>query len=276
MSIDRVYIEAAIETLDLVKQIVNHLHSKQQTGEMNSFISQIQTKADAKISSSLGQSLGISIPVDQEGKPTKFWEGVRDTAKLSIKQWQSLNEIPRFISFLDGTRSNLAAKIGLVEVSVNPLEAFIGEKPVQEIVESTNPLEEMLSSPQPTFTPEPAPTPAPEPIPTPSTQPELTIPKVPEPEPPIPEPAVQTPSLEPIQPEVTPEPIAQPSDKLSALDEALKSSGLEPSAPTEPSPSLSDMLLSKDEVSEKGEEEDDMLSLSLREALKILRDEDED
>ena len=37
MSIDRVYIEAAIETLDLVHQITNHLQSNQQTGEMNSF-----------------------------------------------------------------------------------------------------------------------------------------------------------------------------------------------------------------------------------------------
>ena len=35
------------------------------------------------------------------------------------------------------------------------------------------------------------------------------------------------------------------------------------------------MILAKDEAGEK-EEEDDMLSLSLREALKILRDEDED
>ena len=100
MSIDRVYIEAAIETLDLVHQITNHLQSNQQTGEMNSFFSQIQTKADAKISSSLGQTLGISIPVDQEGKSTKYWEGVRDTAKLATKQWQALKEIPKFLSFL--------------------------------------------------------------------------------------------------------------------------------------------------------------------------------
>jgi hypothetical protein len=269
MSIDRAYIEAAIETLDLVHQIANYLQSEQKTGEMNNFLSQIQTKADAKISSSLGQRLGISIRVDQEGKTTKYWEGVRDTAKLSMKQWQGLKEIPRYLSFLAGTRSNLAAKIGLVEVSVNPLEAFIGEEPVQEVVESVNPLEEMLSSPQP---------PTPEPIPTPVVQPAPIVPKAPEPEPPAPEPSIPTPSLESLQPSptVTPEPLPQPSDKLSALDEALKSSGLESSVPTEPSPTLSDMLLSKDETGEKTEEEDDMLSLSLREALKILRDEDED
>ena len=280
MSIDRVYIEAAIETFDLVHQIANYLHSKQETGEMDNFLTQILTKADSKISSALGQRLGISIPVDQEGKPAKYWEGVRDTAKLAMKQWQSFNEIPKLLSFLEGTRSNLAAKIGIVEATVNPLEAFIGEAPVPE---AGSPLEEMLSTPQPT----PAPVPEPEPTPVTPSQPEpvVSIPPEPEPvvsippepEPVVPEPAPTpvTPSLESIQPEPTPEPIPQPSDKLSALDEALKSSGLESSPPPEPSPSLSDMLLSKDDTSEKTDEEDDMLSLSLREALKILRDEDE-
>ncbi|MHA2202087.1 MAG: hypothetical protein ACW991_00220, partial [Candidatus Hodarchaeales archaeon] len=70
--------------------------------------------------------------------------------------------------------------------------------------------------------------------------------------------------------------VPPPPDKFQALNEALKTSGLD--QPTEdlsePSPSLTSMLLQKDEASDK--EEDDMLSLSLREALKILRDEDED
>lgn len=270
MSIDRVYIEAAIETFDLVHQIANYLHSKQETGEMDNFLTQILTKADSKISSALGQRLGISIPVDQEGKPAKYWEGVRDTAKLAMKQWQSFNEIPKLLSFLEGTRSNLAAKIGIVEATVNPLEAFIGEAPVPE---AGSPLEEMLSTPQPTPTPVPEPTP----VAPPQPEPVASITPEPEPEPLVPEPTPTpvTPSLESIQPEPTPEPIPQPSDKLSALDEALKSSGLESSPPPEPSPSLSDMLLSKDDTSEKTDEEDDMLSLSLREALKILRDEDE-
>jgi len=61
--IDKVYIEAAIESLDLVLQIATHLHSTQQIHNMNDFLTQIQTKAESKISSSLGQSLGISIPV---------------------------------------------------------------------------------------------------------------------------------------------------------------------------------------------------------------------
>ena len=288
MSIDTVYIEAAIETLDLINQLTAFLSSKQQSGEITDYLSQILTKADARISSSLGQSLGINIPVDQGGKPTKYWEGVRDTAKLSTQKWTALGDIPRFSAFLSATKSNLSARLGITASEENPLEAFVGETPAEPVAEP-NPLEDILSStapetpPQPTtpapkpITPTPAvsPTPAPKPItPTPAVSPTPTpepiTPKMPEPEPDamIPTPKPVTPTPEPLVPE--------PSDKLTALDEALKTSGLEQPAAPQPSPSLSDMLLSKEESGDKPEEEDDMLSLSLREALKILRDEDED
>ncbi|PWI48756.1 hypothetical protein CEE45_05045 [Candidatus Heimdallarchaeota archaeon B3_Heim] len=271
--IDKVYIEAAIESLDLVLQIASHLHSTQKIHNMNDFLAQIQTKAESKISSSLGQRLGISIPVDQEGKPPKYWEGVRDMAKLSVKKWSELNNIPKYLVFLSGTKSNLAAKVG-IQVAVNPLEDFVGDAPVQAaqpVAEPVNPLEDMLSTPE--HTSAVIPTPTPEPV-SPSI-PEPIIPEITQPQPVFSEPV---PAPKPIQPTPTPTaiPAVEPSDKLSALDEALQASGLETSPPADPSPSLSDMLLTKDEIGEKTNEEDDMLSLSLREALKILRDEDED
>ena len=276
MSIDKIYIEAAIETLDLNHQLINYLHENQQTDKMSQYISQIQTKADARISSSLGQSLGIQIPVDQEGKPTKYWEGVRDTAKLAKKQWTTTQDLQQFLSFLTSTRTNLAKRIGVEDSSVNPLEDIIGETPVQEVTKvakEVNPLEEMLVS-----------DPQPEPIVQEPATPDLT-PIAPRqiPVPPQPEPIVQEPTVpEPIAPRPTPiqpdpvssdVPAPQPSDKLSALDEALKSSGLEQTPAT---PSLTDMLISDEDKGGDKEEDDDMLSMSLREALKILRDEDED
>ena len=276
MSIDKVYIEAAIETLDLCYQLINYLHENQQTEKMSEYVSQIQTKADARISSSLGQRLGIQIPVDQEGKPTKYWEGVRDTAKLAQKQWVTTQDLQKFLPFVSSTKANLAKRIGIVDSSANPLEDFIEEAPVQDIpkiAEPVNPLEEMLVG-------DPEPTPI---APTPTIVPPQPKPIVPEPTPIAPTPTIVPPQPKPIVPEPTPiaptpEPASydmstpQPSEKLSALDEALKSSGLEPTPPT---PSLSDMLIEKDDSGEK-EEDDDMLSLSLREALKILRDEDEE
>ena len=280
MSIDKVYIEAAIETLDLCHQLVNYLQENQQTEKLSDFISQIQTKADARISSSLGQRLGIQIPVDQEGKPTKYWEGVRDTAKLAKKQWMTAQDLQRFLPFLSATKTNLSKRIGIEDSSVNPLEDMIGEEPVQaptKAAEPVNPLEEMLvSEPQPTPAVQEPTIPAPKPVaPTPAPTP---TPVVPKPEPVIQEPEVPAPTPVAPTPTPTPDPVPiatptpQPSEKLSALDEALKSSGLEQTPPT---PSLSDMLIEKDESGDS-EEDDDMLSLSLREALKILRDEDED
>ncbi|MCK4848294.1 MAG: hypothetical protein KAT16_04655 [Candidatus Heimdallarchaeota archaeon] len=273
MSIDKTYIEAAIETLDLIHQLSNYLQENQQKEKISEFISQIQTKADARISSSLGQRLGIQIPVDQEGKPTKYWEGVRDTAKLAQKQWVTTQDLQKLLPFLNSTRSNLAKRIGVEDSSVNPLEDFIGQAPVQEVAkvpEPVNPLEEMLVN-----------DPQPEPIVQEPTTPDLTpitptpIPVPPQPKPIVQEPTPIVPAPTPIQPEpASPEVPTppQPSDKLSALDEALQSSGLEPTPPT---PSLTDMLIEKDNRGDK-EDDDDMLSMSLREALKILRDEDEE
>ncbi|MFX0150651.1 MAG: hypothetical protein ACFFAJ_07735, partial [Candidatus Hodarchaeota archaeon] len=152
-------------------------------------------------------------------------------------------------------------------------------EPTPSFTPEPTPTPKPIPEPTPSFTPEPTPTPKPIPEPTPSFIPEpIPTPKpIPEPTP-TPVPASPT-KPEPI-PVVTPTPdegmVPLPSDKLQALDEALKSSGLDqPAVETpEPSSSLADMILAKDETGDK--EEDDMLSLSLREALKILRDEDED
>jgi hypothetical protein len=315
MSFDPIYINSAIETLELVQQLYDYLNSNNKIRELTDYISQIENKANARITSSLGKTLGMDIPVaDQEGKPTEYWKGVRDMAKMASKQWTTLQNAPRFLSFLNKTSNSLYSRVTPEEKTVSPLEEMLQtEAPVTEKVEPVSPLESILSTPTPTPeipipepipapiptpeipTPEPIPTPiptpeipTPEPIPTPIPTPEIPTPEpiptpIPAPEIPIPEPIpAPTPTPEiptPISP-VTPEAPADatPSDRLQALDEALKTSGLEqPSTESiEPSSSsLADMILAKDETGEK-EEEDDMLSLSLREALKILRDEDED
>ena len=253
MSIDPAYIKSAIETLELIQHLYNHLKENQKDNELPNFLSQIESKGDARVQSSLGQTLGIDIPVaDQEGKPTKFWEGVRDMAKLAHKQWLALKNPIKFIQFLGDTRGSLSTRIAPEEKPISPLEEMLRtEAPIKEEIQPTSPLEEMLTEPVPT----PEPTPIVEPVPTPEPTP--VVEPVPTPEPSIPR-------------------VPPPPDKFQALDEALKTSGLD--QPTEeisePSPSLTSMLLQKDETTEK--EEDDMLSLSLREALKILRDEDED
>jgi hypothetical protein len=98
---------------------------------------------------------------------------------------------------------------------------------------------------------------------------------------PAPIPATPTPTPQPVTPVTprTPEPTATPPQRLQALDEALKSSGIDqtttPPSEEPAASSLTDMLLARDET-DVDEGEDDMLSLSLREALKILRDEDEE
>ncbi len=295
MSIDIPYVKSAIETLDLIQQLFTHLRESKTTNKVNDFLSQIESKAVARISSSLGQQLGINIPVaDQEGKSSQYWKGVRDMAKLSKKQFLAFKDDQKFNQFLTMTKNTLSAKIEPEKQDISPLEELLsGQTPVVKEFEPTSPLEEILSKPAPTPTPI-VPTPEPEPTPTPivpTPEPEPTpTPIIPTPEPisiPVPEPIPEIPSdslenltqpsRDPILP-ITPavEPVTEPlPDNIQALDEALKTSGYDQSQEpsTESEPSLKDMLLEKHDEEEK---EDDMLSLSLREALKILRDEDED
>ncbi|MHA2305670.1 MAG: hypothetical protein ACXACU_09770 [Candidatus Hodarchaeales archaeon] len=331
MSIDITYIKSAIETLDLIQQLFANLRESQTTNQLNDFLSQIESKAVARISSSLGQKLGISIPVaDQEGKSSQYWKGVRDMAKLAKKQFLAFKNDQKFTQFLVTTQNALSAKIEPEKQDISPLEELLsGQTPAVEEIKPTSPLEEILTETTPApvpipVIPTPEPKPIPEPEPTPIPTPIVPTPEplpIPEPEPkPIPTPIVPTPEPIPI-PEPEPKPIPEPEqipipepepipelpsdslgnvsqtyrepispitptaaqvteplpDKFQALDEALKTSGLEQSVetPTDSTPSLKDMLLDKDEEGE-GDKEDDMLSLSLREALKILRDEDED
>ncbi len=328
MSVDITYIKSAIETLDLIQQLFAHLKEQRTTDKLNDFLAQIESKAVARISSSLGQKLGIDIPVaDQEGKSSQYWKGVRDMAKLAKKQYLAFNNDQKFTQFLSNTQNKLSGQISPEKQDISPLEELLSEE------QPASPLEEMLTEPSPTpisSAPEPKPQPIPTPtpvIPTPEPEPKpqpipTPTPVIPTPEPepepqpiPTPTPVIPTPEPEPepqpiptptpVIPTPEPETISVPTpkvpeipetpkevsrqpiapitpsseplpDKFQALDEALQASGLDqtPEAPTEAIPSLKDMLLDKDEEGER--EEDDMLSLSLREALKILRDEDED
>ena len=287
MSVDITYIKSAIETLDLIQQLFAHLRETQATKKLNDFLAQIESKAVARISSSLGQKLGIDIPVaDQEGKSSQYWKGVRDMAKLAKKQFLTFKDDQKFTQFLKNTQDKLSARIEPEKQEISLLEEMLlEEQPVSHLEEiltdsittPVSPIHEQ--TPEPILSPTPIiPTPEPTPIiPTPEPIPEI----IPSPTPiaPTPEPAPEIKALDPLEELTQPSrepitpitPTSEPTpDKLQALDEALKTSGYEETSevPVESVPSL------KDDEGEK--EEDDMLSLSLREALKILRDEDEE
>ncbi len=324
MSIDPTYINSAIETLELIQQLFNYLKDNQKINELSDYIYQVEKKANARISSSLGQKLGMDIPVaDQEGKSTDYWKGVRDMAKLASKQWGSSKDERQFFTFLEKTSNALLARAAPEEKIISPLEQMLQEEAPMKEVEKVSPLEEMLSTPAPTPTPKPTPppktipTPTPKPAPQPVTIPTPTPTPKPTPKPTPPPATIPTPAPTPTPtptPKPTPPPATTPtptpkkevytdytetlkeqlvspitpktptptstststpfsSDELDALDQKIKSSGTVQPPPEPKASPLVDLILEKDETGEK--EEDDMLSLSLREALKILRDEDE-
>ena len=67
MTVDPTYINAAIETLELIHQLYNFLKENQKVNELSNHLSQIEVKANARIGSSLGRTLDINIHFnDQE------------------------------------------------------------------------------------------------------------------------------------------------------------------------------------------------------------------
>lgn len=305
MSVDPKYIEAAVESLDLIHRLVKNLKERGEVNKLSDFLAQIETKADARVSNSLSTTLGIAIPtVDNEGKSPIFWEGIRDMARLATRKWQAVNKDPvSFSVFLTETSASLHARIGPEETNISKLEGILQGSETVTPKAAPSPLEDMLSS-----QPAPAPTPVAEPVrvvePTPSVE---TIsrpstyaePSVPDPEPirtpdlipsptmtpdPIPSPVIpreeqKVPDVTPITPRPSPKipDISPAPDKvLGDLGKKLESSEMVEAEPDQRS-SLAGMILSKeDDQGDKADEDDDMLSLSLREALKILRDEDND
>ena len=115
------YIKSAIETLELVQQLL-----ARNVNSLVSFTAQIESKATARIKSSLAETLGMDIPVaDQEGKSADYWKGVRDMARLAQKRWQADQNPTTFQQFLANTQASLSARIAPEEAKISPLEEFL-------------------------------------------------------------------------------------------------------------------------------------------------------
>ena len=273
------YLKSAIETIDLVKNLTIYIKETPTVNkEITSFLREIFEKAEARISSSsLGKDLlDIDIKTaDTKGKSPNYWMGVRDTANLVMKKRSALSD-GDFNVFLSQTKQRLEVQLKPEEKIISPLEEMLsGVKPEVSYQEPTKVI------------PDPAPTPiqrevkqyeeikpvekaiqTPTPV-EPSPSPVITEPVIPEQEPVTPDPALPT------SPEI-------PADMMAELTKPV---GTNQQSPTQDpqsfqDKSLADMLLQKEEtpsnVDTTESDEDQMLSMTLREALKILKDEDED
>ena len=82
--INAFYIKTFDETLDSIYQLMEFLDSKQEIKQIKNYLSQILTKAVAKIDSS-------------SGKTTKYWEAVLDAVKSTIERITVHKDPEKFI-----------------------------------------------------------------------------------------------------------------------------------------------------------------------------------
>ncbi|MHA1236071.1 MAG: hypothetical protein ACTSQ9_00240 [Candidatus Hodarchaeales archaeon] len=128
---DPKYFKAALETLDLIKRLLEH-HTKTQTmDKFSGSLSQIDAKADieckADISANLSRSLGIDLPgMNTDSKPSTYWQGVRDMARIVHKHWIQGDQDPStFQSILVKMEETLRNKTP--DDETNPLKDFLDQ-----------------------------------------------------------------------------------------------------------------------------------------------------
>ncbi len=290
------YWEAVLETIKLVRGLKQYQEEHPELSKsLTDQLDEIMQKAIAKSggTSSLTQELGLSFI---SHKPSAYWKAVEDT----------VHTVRDFILWKEGSPSDtrdldafLVEFWGKAEQKVqkaSPLAQELGmdflvhQSPVSPTTSipqapSTAPPPATTTPPPPAMSPaaEPVPTPIevpkPEPVPTPIEVPKpepvpepVTVPRTeagPTPPSPIPPQETFSPEPEPIpvtEP-VTAPPPEEPAVQLS--EELLSQLREEEPAPIQ-EPTLTDELLDTPE-----EEDDDLLSSSLRAALKMLRDEEE-
>jgi len=228
---DPKYFKAALETLDLIKRLLEHHTQNQTKDEFQRSLSQIEAKADIEVktnsrflSTDLSRSLKLDLPDKEIDTKTSIpWQGVRDMARIVYKRWnQGNHEFSAFRSLL----------LKMEEALMIRVKEMFGRN---ILVEEANPLEDLLDKED-----------------NDNMDPSTPTPFVYNPPPP---PAGKAVAQE--KPKISLE-ITDSPDEYIPQEEMSKRD----------SKPLAQQLLEKDE------DEDAMLSKSLKDALRILRDED--
>ena len=211
------------------------MKENKKVNELSNHIVQIEAKANERVTSFLGQSLRLNIPFpDQEKKPAEYWKGVRDMASYAIKQWNQLQDDQKFVAFLEKTRANLLARVAPNKNVFSLLEEILKTDDKRLGSEDEFTDDRDLESP-----------------PTPYVY-EFPYPKGP--------PAASAEAIPIKKKDLYIEDNSE--DQLTPQDTSpLDSPSIKPSPAT---PSLPEKLL---------DDKEELLSVSLKEALKILRDE---
>ncbi|MFW9916930.1 MAG: hypothetical protein ACFFGZ_15090 [Candidatus Thorarchaeota archaeon] len=290
------YWEAVLETIKLVRGLKQYQEehpelSKSLTDQLDEIIQKAIAKSGG--TSSLTQELGLSFI---SRKPSAYWRAVEDTVRTvrDFILWKEGN--PSDTRNLDSFLVEFWGKAEQKVQKASPLAQELG----MDFLVSQSPVPPATSIPQaPSTIPPPASTSPPPPVMSPATEPMPTPIEVPKPEP-VPTP-IEVPRPEPVpgpvtaprteagptpasplrsqevfapEPEPIPvtEPVTAPPQEEPAVqlsEELLSQLREEEPAPIQES-SLTDELLDTPE-----QEDDDLLSSSLRAALKMLRDEED-
>jgi hypothetical protein len=70
--------------IDSLKKLYSEINYK----ELSQFLSELESKVEARLKSTLTQQLGINIPVADQGKSQEYWWSLREMIRLAKQQWE--------------------------------------------------------------------------------------------------------------------------------------------------------------------------------------------
>ncbi|MFX0170714.1 MAG: hypothetical protein ACFE9L_02220 [Candidatus Hodarchaeota archaeon] len=124
MSMDPYYVKAAIEVLELIENLYKNILQNQSVENFQKVLNLIVANPD----SYLGEKHGLGSSVTDNTAKTNYWEGVRDMVKLAGKQWSSLHDHEKFLLFIQKTRKILTESIQQSPQAINIESRFDGKK----------------------------------------------------------------------------------------------------------------------------------------------------
>lgn len=267
---DQNYWKGILETVSLMRRLNTYFSEKQDQTEFRAYLKQIRQKAELKAgqASQLSDELGLTDKLGLARTPI-YWKAVSDTVNLvrEFEKWKAKNPQSEadLESVLDDVYEKAEVKLDVVK---SPLMASLDisfdkihkqEQPAHDITaelrqERDIPKEVSYEKEKPVYV-------------EPELYPKPDLESIPDP---ILEPTIEPEKPTYVEPDYSSEPVSQPvMEKPTYIDPKPEVQ------PELPAPVVDESSLASELLGDS-EDEDELLSSSLRDALRMLREDDEE
>lgn len=120
------YTKGAFQSLKLIKRVFKHLVEQKKTENFEEILKQLEI---CKPRSSLSQKLDLDVNTESTQEESEYWKGILEMTSLAKKQWLLLQDQHQFEQFLQKSHESLEAKMS----KVSPIQVINKQEETQRI-----------------------------------------------------------------------------------------------------------------------------------------------